>query len=191
MIDLGSCACDLTDGLCDGNCCCDPDCPDPSMLFSRCLPDNVGLLDRPTDGYPTTYLPDNLQSVSTQGLVCPNPIYADPFSGYGWCVVFSNSAAKGLFFPETKAASFFVDSSAFSSEYKQSKGYTFGDDGATTGSHFTRSIFSDNAYGFGSQLQALIDPTTSTKGFWTLPAALEESSECQETGMQGRKCTKY
>lgn len=40
---LGFCVCDRTRGLCDPNCCCDPDCSQSSMdFFTSCLPQQYG-----------------------------------------------------------------------------------------------------------------------------------------------------
>lgn len=43
---LGSCVCDVSQGLCDINCCCDPDCSSEiTNGFKFCLPDQFGYPD--------------------------------------------------------------------------------------------------------------------------------------------------
>uniref|UniRef100_A0A8C5R6J0 Tectonic domain-containing protein n=1 Tax=Leptobrachium leishanense TaxID=445787 RepID=A0A8C5R6J0_9ANUR len=44
---LAICVCDLSPGICDINCCCDPDCnsTDPTSVFTACLPGSTNVRD--------------------------------------------------------------------------------------------------------------------------------------------------
>lgn len=43
---LGECVCDMTRGMCDTNCCCDPDCSEATVsLFQGCVPEQYGYPD--------------------------------------------------------------------------------------------------------------------------------------------------
>ena len=42
IIGAGQCLCDVSQGACDGNCCCDPDCSEEvqNNLFTGCMPES-------------------------------------------------------------------------------------------------------------------------------------------------------
>lgn len=75
---LGFCVCDVTRGLCDPNCCCDPDCSEISIdFFTSCLPQQYGY---PSIKYCTTDSiallgggsspKDAVQTSTSQGPLC-------------------------------------------------------------------------------------------------------------------------
>ncbi|KAE8577569.1 hypothetical protein XENTR_v10022947 [Xenopus tropicalis] len=106
---VGVCTCDLSPGLCDLNCCCDPDCSlsDPTTVFSFCLPGSTKvqrwaclsswLMFRSNAPYPTT----NIAPVT-------------PGSPNLFCVLPSDSSLNYFIAPRTVSLG---DFSALSARY--------------------------------------------------------------------------
>ncbi|KAM4697697.1 tectonic-3 [Rhinophrynus dorsalis] len=112
------CTCDLSPGICDLNCCCDPDCflSDPTTVFAYCLPGSTKvqrwvclyswLMFRSNTPYPTKNVSSS--SPRTPDLFCVLP--SDPTLNYFITPRTVNGPSFSSLSDQYKGASFFPPS---------------------------------------------------------------------------------
>lgn len=88
FLDLGQCTCDMTQGRCDENCCCDPDCS--NQVLKKC--DNTSS-DSSTTFCSKYVVRSNWKSASISNVA------TEPSGGL--CIVFVNSAISGQFYSDS------------------------------------------------------------------------------------------
>lgn len=166
-----TCACDIQAGVCDYNCCCDPDCS--SAQQSRFADTSAGC---DAEGYVDTTTPLCYNSLELYAVNPRTPLSGEPTSrqavGDALCIEKYNFATAGDYYTDVDTQS----SDIFTSTYA-TKDYNYGDDSYTSTTLDAYYDQGDNIAAFKGQSSAELFSTST--GYFSLPAA-DYAGQCND-----------
>lgn len=183
-----TCACDLQAGVCDYNCCCDPDC---STAQKSRFGSSSGGCD--AEGYVDTTTPLCYNSLELYSVNPRTPLSGEPTSrqavGDALCIEKYNFATAGDYYSDVDTQS----SDIFTTTYA-TKDYSYGDDVATSSTLDAYYDKGDNIAAFKGQSSSKLFSTST--GYFSLPAA-DFAGQCNdfnfvtfENNIEARTCSR-